>query len=28
VADDGNSSQDNNAIQVSCVAGQCNSFVP
>lgn len=28
VADDGNSSPDNNAIQVSCVDGQCRSFVP
>jgi hypothetical protein len=28
VADDGNSSPDNNAIQVGCIAGQCRSFVP
>jgi hypothetical protein len=28
VADDGNSSPDNNAIAVSCVDGECRSFVP
>jgi hypothetical protein len=28
VADDGNSSPDNNVIAVDCVAGQCRSFVP